>query len=124
MTYSVDLRERVVAFVNSGGSKGKAANLFKVSRWCVYNWLKCKDLNAKKNGPKAPWKLDSEALKAHVEKYPDAYQHERAAALGVSRHVVLHGLGRLGITRKKNHTIRREKLRESQIVFGSVGTDS
>jgi hypothetical protein len=66
MTYSVDLRERVVAFVNTGGSKGKAANLFKVSRWCVYNWLKCEDLNAKKNRPKVPWKLDSEALKAHV----------------------------------------------------------
>ena len=47
MTYSEDLRERVVEFVRAGGSKSKAAEQFKVSRWCVYDWLSRKSLEPK-----------------------------------------------------------------------------
>lgn len=105
MTYSVDLRERVVEFVEQGGSKSEAARRFKVSRWCVYDWLNRETLEPEKQGCPAPWKLCPEALKAHVEAYPDAYQHERGADLGVSRHVVLYGLKRLEMSRKKNATV-------------------
>jgi transposase len=101
MTYSEDLRKRVVAFVQGGGSKSEGARLFKVSRGCVYLWLKRKTLAPKRVRKSQPYKLNEAELKAHVEKYPDAYQHERAAALGVSRHVVLHGLRRLNLTRKR-----------------------
>jgi len=52
------------------------------------------------------------ALETHVNAYPDAYQHERAEALGVSRHVILYGLRRLGI--KKNAFVQREKRQLSQ----------
>jgi putative transposase len=113
MTYSMDLRQRVVAFVRDGGSKSEAARRFGVSRWCVYNWTNRKTLEPSKQGCPGPWKLSPEALKAHVEQYPDAYQHERAVALGVSRHVVLYGLKRLGIRRKKNATLPREERRLS-----------
>ena len=44
MTYSKDLRKRVVAFVESGGSRAEAARLFEVSRWCVYDWINREDL--------------------------------------------------------------------------------
>lgn len=114
MTYSVDLRKRVVEFVRQGGSKQEAARRFRVSRWCVYDWLSRETLTPDKQGCPGPWKLDAEALKAHVEAYPDAYQHERAAALGVSRHVVLYGLKRLGLRRKKNAAVSRKKRRASQ----------
>lgn len=114
MTYSTDLRKRVVEFVSKGGSKLEASQRFGVSRWCVYDWINRKTLEADKQGSPGPWKLDPEELKAHVEKYPDAYQHERAAALGVSRHVVLYGLKRLKLSRKKNAIVPREKRRLSQ----------
>ena len=39
MSYSLDLRERVVAFVREGGGKAGAARRFSVSRKTVYNWL-------------------------------------------------------------------------------------
>lgn len=109
MTYSVDLRERVVEFVEQGGSKSDAARVFGVSRWCVYDWLKRESLEAEKQGPRGPRTIDLALLESHVEAYPDAYQYERAAAFGVSRHVVLHGLKRLGI--KKNAVVPREKRR-------------
>lgn len=124
MTYSVDLRERVVSFVKNGGGKSAAARLFGVSRWCVYNWMSRESLEPAKQGCPGPWKLSPEALKAHVAAYPDAYQRERAAALGVSRHVVLYGLKRLGIRRKKNAALQRKKLRLSQSIPQGSRTDS
>jgi transposase len=107
MTYSVDLRERVVEFVQNGGSKSEAARLFAVSRWCVYDWLSREDLSPEKQGCPSPWKLDPEVLKAHVAEFPDAYQQERASALGVSHYAVWYGLRRLGI--KKNPVVPRKK---------------
>jgi len=42
VAYSLDLRERVVEFVEEGGSRVEAAARFKVSLWCVKDWLKRK----------------------------------------------------------------------------------
>ena len=42
------------------------------------------------------------ALAADVEKYPDAYQYERAERLGVTQRCVGYALKRLGVTYKKN----------------------
>jgi transposase len=109
MTYSVDLRERVVAFVKNGGSKSEAARHFKISRWCVYEWLSREKLEAFKQGCPGPWKLSPEVLMAHVKAFPDAYQKERAAALGVSEYVIWYGLRRLKISRKKNAAVQRAK---------------
>lgn len=113
MTYSVDLRERVVDFVRQGGSKSEAARVFGVSRWCVYDWMSRETLESAKQGCPGPWKLSPETLEAHVASYPDAYQHERGVALGVSRYVVWYGLKRLGIRRKKNAAVPRKKRRLS-----------
>lgn len=113
MSYSVDLRERVVAFVANGASKCEATRRFGVSRWCVYNWLSRECLQAQKMGPKAPWKLNLEALKAHIEEHPDAYLRERAVVLGVSDFAIRCGLKRLGIHRKKNAAVSREKRQSS-----------
>ena len=43
-----------------------------------------------------------EALKKHVEEFPDAYQYERAAFFGVSPNCILYALRRLNISVKKN----------------------
>jgi transposase len=109
MTYSVDLRERVVEFVNNGGSKTEAAKRFGVSRWCVYDWLSRENLAPDKQGCPAPWKLCPEGLQAHVSEYPDAYQHERAEALGISDYAVWYGLKRLKISCKKNAAVPWKK---------------
>lgn len=124
MTYSVDLRERVVAFVRTGGGKSEAARLFGVSRWCVYNWMSRESLDPAKQGCPAPWKLSPEALTAHVAAHPDAYQHERAEALGVSEYVIWYGLKRLKLSRKKNAAVQRKELRLSQSVQQDACIDS
>jgi len=112
MTWSEDLRERVVGFVRCGGSKAEAARRFNVGRTTVYRWLGLASLVVRRKRTVAPYKLDPERLKAHVEAYPDAYQYERAEALGVSRRVVGYGLKRLNI--KKNASVPRKRRQASQ----------
>jgi transposase len=48
MSYSLDLRRRVMEFVASGGGKSEAARRFSVGSQTVYDWLKRKDLAPKR----------------------------------------------------------------------------
>ncbi len=40
MSYSLELRHRVVLYVKDGGTKISACRHFKVSLWCVNDWCK------------------------------------------------------------------------------------
>jgi putative transposase len=95
--YTLDLRERVVKFLQAGGSKAEAGHRFAVARRTVYRYLA-----AAKAG-----KLDPQKLTAHVKKQPDATLKEIATALAVSPNAVWVRLGKLGFTLKKTHKIPR-----------------
>ena len=110
MSYSSDLRKRVLDFVNAGSSKAEASRTYDVSRTCIYNWLDAKDpLSCQKPGPRGPHRIpDYTALKLaedpetpHVADFPDQTQIERAAHFGVSKNCILYALRKLNITRKK-----------------------
>ena len=109
MTYSEDLRKRVVAFVKQGGKKTDAARQFKVSRWCVYDWTKRLDLRPEKAGPKQPWGYNPKQLRQAIESTPDLYQDELAETLGVSQSTISYGLKRLQLSRKKNDVVPSAK---------------
>jgi hypothetical protein len=72
--YALDLRERVVKFVNDGGSKVEAARRFELARSSVYRYLDA--VEAGTLAPKASWghwrKLDPHKLQSHVKKHPGA----------------------------------------------------
>ena len=73
MSYSLDLRERVVAAVREGeGTQKEVAKRFKVGVSTLKRWLSRECLEADKPGPRGP-RLDTEALKAVVKDKPDAY---------------------------------------------------
>jgi len=44
MAYSLDYRQKVVNYVENGGSITKAAAIFKVGRATIYRWLGREDL--------------------------------------------------------------------------------
>ena len=100
MTYSIDLRKRVVSFVESGGSKAEASHRFSVSRRTVHYWLKREDISPKQHGFRQR-KLDKSCLKRHVDDYPDALLRERAAYFGVHTNAIWVALQAMNI-RKKN----------------------
>jgi len=55
MEYSLDLRERVIAFVEQGGKKVDASVLFNVSRPTINIWIKLKqETGALKKPPLPP----------------------------------------------------------------------
>jgi len=111
MTYSIDLRERVVAFVSKGGSKVEACERFGVARSTVYEWLNMPDLTPKVHGPRFR-KLDREALRRHVRDYPDALIRERAVHFGLSQTAMWYGLKQLRLSVKKNTAVPGKKRRE------------
>ena len=102
--YTVELRERIVRFVEKGGSKVAAAAHFEVGRRTVYRYL-----HASQNGDLAPKPqpgrkktFEDESLRREVKASPSATLQEHGKALGVSHNAVWKRLRRLAITLKKN----------------------
>jgi transposase len=107
MTYSKDLRIRVLSFVRDGHTQAEAADRYGVSRSVVRLWLnQPADHKAGKPGPKASRKYDQELLLLEVKARPDALLRELAASRGVSIHSIFLALRRMGFRRKKNTSIR------------------
>jgi putative transposase len=104
MTYSLDLRERAVSYVRSGGRQSEASRIFAVTTRTLYGWLRCGDLSPKRCGPRRG-KLDKTALAAHVQAHPDALLRERAAVFGVSSVAIFKALRQMQFT-KKNDALR------------------
>jgi transposase len=107
MTYSLDLRQQVVAYVEQGGSKAEAARHFKVSPWCVGDWCKRDDLASKPSSPQRKRKLDWESLKKHVQDYPDTLLRERAEHFSVTIRAIEYAMKEMKITRKKHDFIEK-----------------
>jgi transposase len=101
MTYSVDFRKKVVAYVRNGGGQAEAARHFDISLWCVRDWLTRKDLQPRQKGVPRQRKLNKEALRAHVRDYPDALLRERAAHFGVHINAIDVALKAMKLTHKK-----------------------
>lgn len=113
MTYSVDFREKVVAFVQNGGGQREAARRFDISLWCVRDWLARQNLQPRQKGVPRQRKLDKEALRAHVRDYPDALIRERAAHFGVYPNAIGVALKSMKLTHKKRRSSTRSAIRRN-----------
>ena len=101
MAYSVDLRKRVVEFVRSGGSKAEASRRFKVSRWCVFDWLQREDLTPRRPLEGHNRRMDWDELKRNVSDFPDWPLKRRARLFKASPSAICMALRKMGITVKK-----------------------
>ena len=104
MTYSIDLRERAVSYVRSGGSQAEAGRIFGITTRTLYGWLQRKDLSPKRCGPRRR-KLDKSVLAGHVQAHPGGLVRERAPVFGVSHVAIFKALRRMQMT-KKNDAVR------------------
>ena len=121
--YALDLRERVVKFIQNGGSKMEAARRFDLGRRTVYRYLTAAQHGAL--APKKSWghwrKLNPQKLQAHVQKHPDATLKELQLVFGVSHHAVWIRLRQLGFTLKKTHKIPRTQRGAAVAVRARTG---
>jgi transposase len=101
MSYSIDLRERVVEYVSKGGSKAEAARIFAIGRDTIYRWLAADDLLPRPAKTRKR-KLDKVVLAAHVCEYPDMILRERAEHFGVRVNSIWVALQTLRITKKND----------------------
>ena len=101
MAYSLDLRQRVVDFVETTGSVSRASELFKVARSTIYQWLARKDLRPTQV-KRRNRKLDWEALKRDVEQNLESKLSKRAQKFGVQPSAIHYALKPMNITRKKS----------------------
>lgn len=112
MTYSIDLRRRVVEFVVAGGSKSEASRRFSICRATVYQWTSLgEDLSPKRYERTRARKLDERALAAHVEAHPLMLARDRAVIFEVHPTSITRALKRIGIRRKKH---RRATVSDAQ----------
>ena len=101
MSYSLDFRKQVLNIKSQENLNDQEVCMwFGISTRTLYRWKKNIHPVSKRNKPST--KIDMQALRKHVEEYPDAYQYERAAFFGVSANCILYALRRLKISHKKN----------------------
>ena len=104
MSYSIDLRERVLLFIEKGGSKESASKVFSLGRTTVYKWINKKASTGKLNdGPRRrKWKkIDPTVLLERVKEHPDYTLTEYAKEFGTSLTSLAKALKKLKITLKK-----------------------
>jgi transposase len=122
MSYSIDLRERVITFIESGGSKVDAAHIFGVCRVTVYKWLRKKSETGtvKDAPPKRGWKkINPQALIDYVNKFPDLTLADYAKHFCASAPSVCLAFKRLKITRKKRPPFIGSEMKKNAAHFWS-----
>jgi excisionase family DNA binding protein len=118
MSYSLDLRERAIALLNTGYSLRAVAELLGVHNRTVSHWKKraaegrLPPAYPRKRGA---YRINDEALEAHLKSHPDAYLQELAAVAGGTAQGIRDALKRLGISRKKRpHATKSATRRRGQ----------
>lgn len=100
MTYSLDLRERVISHVENGGSQAEAARIFSINYRTISYWRKKADLKPKKHGLRNR-KIDKNKLMNDVEQNPGALLRERAVSFNVHPSAISYALKKMKIVKKR-----------------------
>ena len=108
MSYSLDLRTRVIDYIEQGGCILSAARIYKVGHSTIYRWLARVDLKSTKV-TRGRRKLDWQALEQDVKENPDLTQSDRALKFGVNISSIGYALQVMKITQKKRVKVSRKK---------------
>ena len=115
MTYSVDFRRKVLEVKKKEGlSFEETSKRFCVGKNTIFLWSKKIDPIQKRNSKAR--KIDMESLKKDIDQYPDAYHHERAQRLSVSKNGIWWAMKRLNVTYKKNSLSSESRRRKTFFV--------
>lgn len=101
MFYSLDLRKKVMGFIENGHSITEAAKVFNIARATIYRWLDRPNLE-RVRVERRKRKIDIAKLNQDVEQHPDKTLKERAKEFGVAPSAICYQLKRLKVRRKKN----------------------
>jgi putative transposase len=114
MSYSVDLREKVISYIEEGGKKSVANKLFKISRSTIDEWIlrKKEKGNLEPNEYPRPSKIDEEALIKHIKINSNVTQKECASKFKITQAGICKAFKRLKITRKKSQLYTKSETKK------------
>jgi len=104
MSYSEDLRKKVIGYLEEGHTQESTKKVFKIGLTTIKRWRKqYEETGSLANKPlnRSFRKLDPEKLSAYVKEHPDAYLREIGEVFGCTDDTVRLALIKLNITRKK-----------------------
>lgn len=119
-SYSLDLRERVLKYLEKNKNKKDASSLFQVGIATVYRWVARK----KEKGHVQPLrrkyaykKIDDQKLIEYVEAHPDQFLSEIAKHFNLTPQAIFYALKRLKITRKKRPRFIKKEMKKQEPVL-------
>jgi transposase len=114
MTYSLDLRKKVLKYIESGKTWSSASQTFGVAMRTVANWLKRKKQNKlpAQERPKGSYKIQEDRLRDFIAKNSDAYLREIAEEFKTTIPAVFYASNRNKITLKKRRPITRKEMKK------------
>jgi transposase len=114
MAYSVDLRERVIAYLKEGHTQEETRIIFKVGTTTIKNWLSLLSETGnleKRPVDRTPRIFETEKLNAYIEENPNALLKDVAEKFNGSITGAFYALEREKITfKKKNLTTKNEMM--------------
>jgi len=114
MAYSLDFRTTALQLLDQKIPVKQVAELLSVGTTTLHRWWQRQEqgkLQACYPKSTKPYKVDERALRTYLYKRPDAYQHELAEQLGVSKSSIQWAMKRLCFTRKKDTLLPRTRPR-------------
>ena len=117
MAYSLDLRSRVIDFVQEGNTQESASKIFKVGTTTIKDWLKLLsetgNLEKKPLNRAAP-KFDSEKLDTYIEENPNALIKDVAKHFNGSMSGAFYALERTKNTYKKRSLSTKKETMKNE----------
>jgi transposase len=125
MTYSLDLRKRVLKYLESGGTQKEASSVFDISPKTVTNWAKRNKEDklsptVRKNRTR---KIGNDLLIKYIEKHSDAYLREIAEKFGVTVQAIFYACKRLRITLKKRQKVIKNGMKKREEFYKKTRKD-
>lgn len=114
MTYSLDLRNKALKYIENGGTWKSAGQTFGVAVRTLALWLRRKRQNnlppkARQTGS---YKIDEDRLKEYIEKNPDAYLREIATEFGTTIPAIFYACRRSKINLKKRRRTTKKETKK------------
>jgi len=131
MTYSLDLRKKVLQFLEKGNSTKEAAVkeaavVFGISTRTIWHWMRRgkEESLAPKSRRTGGYKIDEEQLRKYIAEHPDAYLREIAEVFKTTLYAIFYACKRLKITLKKNDFLQGEGRSKKRAIPQSDKRDS
>jgi len=122
MSYSNDLRKKIIEFIDKGNSVAETSKVFGITKPTIYRWLKKLKYEGSLSDkpPKRAWKkIDPNLLTVFVKQHPDFTLLEYAKHFKTSAMAICRALKKLKITRKKRLVFTKKEMKKSVHYFWS-----